>query len=100
MHHGYATPFNATLIDRLLESGALIFEKTKVAELGVGITTQASHHGVTRNPVCLSHIVGGTAAGSAAAVGSYLVPAALAVDTLGGARIAAAHTSIDRKSVV
>jgi len=94
MLHGYASPFNATVIDRLLEAGALIFGKTNVAELGVGITTQASHHGVTRNPVCLSHIVGGTAAGSAAAVGSYLVPAALAVDTLGGARIAAAHTSI------
>lgn len=93
MLRGYESPFHATVIEHLLDAGALIFGKTNVAELGVGITTQASRHGVTRNPVCLSHIVGGTAAGSAAAVGAYVVPAALAVDTVGGARIAAAHTS-------
>lgn len=94
MLRGYRSPFNAAVVDRLLEAGALIFGKTNVSEMGVGVSTQASRHGITRNPAYLSHLVGGSASGAAAAVGASIVPIALGVDTHGGARIAAAHTGV------
>lgn len=94
MLRGYQSPFNATVVDALLEAGAVPFGKTNVSEMGVGISSQSSRHGITRNPVSLSYRVGGAAAGAAAAVAACIVPAALAVDTVGGARLAAARTGV------
>lgn len=94
MLRGYRSPFNAAAVDALLDAGALIFGKTNVAEMGVGLTTHRSCHGVTRNPAYLSHLMSGSESGAAAVVGASVVPLALGVDTHGGARIAAAHAGI------
>lgn len=90
----YQSPFNATVVDALLRHGALPFGKTNVAEFGVGATTQSSRHGATRNPASNEHLAGGAAGGAAAAVAANIVPAALAVDTLGGLRHAAARCGV------
>lgn len=82
------------VVAKLRAAGALCVGKTNLHELAFGITTNAAAHPATRNPFDLSRSPGGSSGGSGAAVGSGMVPFALATDTGGSATIPAAWCGV------
>jgi aspartyl-tRNA(Asn)/glutamyl-tRNA(Gln) amidotransferase subunit A len=90
---GYVAPYDATVITKLREAGAVLFGRTNMDEFAMGSSTENSAWGTTRNPWDLERIPGGSSGGSAAAVGGYEAFAALGTDTGGSIRQPAALTS-------
>ena len=91
---GYIAPYNATVIDKLLDAGLSPFGRTNMDEFAMGSTTETSYYGKTRNPVNADCVPGGSSGGSAAAVGAGLAIAALGSDTGGSIRQPAAYCGI------
>ena len=81
---------NAAVVERLLQSGGLIAGKTNLHELALGGTTNNAVTGACRNPWNPLRIPGGSSGGSAVAVASRMVPAALGTDTGASVRLPAA----------
>jgi len=91
---GYIAPYNATVIEKLLDAGLSPFGRTNMDEFAMGSTTESSFYGKTQNPHNPEHVPGGSSGGSAAVVGASLAIAALGSDTGGSIRQPAAFCGI------
>lgn len=94
MLENYIPPYNATVVEKLNEEGAVILGKTNLDEFAMGATTGFSAFHETRNPWNLEHVPGGSSGGSAAAVAAGEAAAALGTDTGGSIRQPAAFCGL------
>jgi len=94
MLKGYRSPFDATVVDRLAQAGAVTLGKLNCDEFAMGSGNDNSAYGPVRNPWDPSRVPGGSSGGSAAAVAARLVPAATGTDTGGSIRQPASFTGI------
>ena len=77
----YIPVYDATVYKKLKSAGAVLLGKTVLDELAMGGTGTTGHTGITRNPWDPQRIIGGSSAGSAAAVALGIVPFAIGSDT-------------------
>ncbi|MFH0833296.1 MAG: amidase family protein [archaeon] len=91
---GYVSPYNATVINKLIEEDAILVGMVNMDEFACGASGETSAFGPTKNPRNPELIPGGSSSGSAAAVAAELCDFALGSDTGGSIRNPASHCGV------
>lgn len=94
MLENYRSPFDATVVAKFAEHGAVSLGKLNCDEFAMGSGNENSAYGVVKNPWGTTRIPGGSSGGSAAAVAAGLTPAATGTDTGGSIRQPASFCGI------
>lgn len=90
----YVPVYNAHIVDKLKEAGAVVIAKASMDELGMGGTNKNAYTGKVNNPWDTARISGGSSGGSAVLVAKGVVPFAIGTDTGDSVRKPAAYNGI------
>jgi len=94
MLSNFTSPYNAGVIERFNQVGAVNIGKTNMDEFAMGSSNETSFYGPVRNPWDVSAVPGGSSGGSASVVAARMAPAATGTDTGGSIRQPAALCGI------
>jgi aspartyl-tRNA(Asn)/glutamyl-tRNA(Gln) amidotransferase subunit A len=94
MLSNFVSPYDAGVIERFNQAGAVNIGKTNMDEFAMGSSNETSFYGPVKNPWDLAAVPGGSSGGAACAVAARLAPAATGTDTGGSIRQPAALCGI------
>jgi aspartyl-tRNA(Asn)/glutamyl-tRNA(Gln) amidotransferase subunit A len=90
----FISPYNATVVERFNQAGAVMLGKLNMDEFAMGSSNETSYYGPVKNPWDLGTVSGGSSGGSAAAVAARLAPGVTGTDTGGSIRQPASFCGI------
>ncbi|MBQ7881644.1 MAG: Asp-tRNA(Asn)/Glu-tRNA(Gln) amidotransferase subunit GatA [Treponema sp.] len=91
---GYVAPYNATVVNRLVEAGAIPLGRCNQDEFAMGSSTEYSVYGPTRNPINRDYVSGGSSGGSTACVSGNQALFGLGTETGGSVRLPASYCGV------
>ena len=86
MLDNFISPYNATVVEKMLAAGVVMLGKTNMDEFAMGSSNETSFYGPVKNPWNTNTVPGGSSGGSAASVAARLTPASTGTDTGGSIR--------------
>ena len=94
MLDNFIAPYNATVIEKFNQAGAVLLGKLNMDEFAMGSSNETSYYGAVKNPWNINTVPGGSSGGSGAAIAARLTACATGTDTGGSIRQPAAHCGI------